>query len=98
MFDPNGSSRSIASALSAPPEPVSLSFRANRSGYKRNTRGVSPANQERRTMTESTNDYARRAVAFRLLSALAHEMDQHRFQQTLDEVMADRDLRYVVAD
>jgi hypothetical protein len=24
-------------------------------------------------------------------------MDQHRFQQTLDEVMADRDLRYVVA-
>jgi hypothetical protein len=48
-------------------------------------------------MTELPHEYSRRAAAFRLLSALGHEMDQHRFQQTLDEVMTHPHLRDVVA-
>jgi hypothetical protein len=48
-------------------------------------------------MTELPNDYERRALAFRLLSSLAHETEQNRFQQTLDDAMKDPNLREAVA-
>lgn len=48
-------------------------------------------------MTELPNDYERRALAFRLLSSLAHEMEQSRFHQALDDAMKDPNLREAVA-
>lgn len=49
-------------------------------------------------MTELPNEYARRVVALRLLSALGHvREDPHRLDRALDEAMDDPNLRDAVA-
>ncbi|MBI3227789.1 MAG: hypothetical protein HYZ39_22315 [Mycolicibacterium cosmeticum] len=47
--------------------------------------------------TDKPNEYARRVVALRLLSAIGHTPEVVRFETVLDEVMSDLNIRDAVA-